>query len=147
MRQQIWRLENANGDGPFEGFNKLKDEEEKKRLFYAFPDAVGWTKVVIREGFFSSFETWYQPPDHPHHDTDIGRPYAGDAEHHWKVGTKDRDQFLHWFPPKSFDFFSELGFELVIYECECSYIKYGTYQLLFCVEDAVLVERKALHDV
>jgi hypothetical protein len=151
---QIWRLERPeDGLGPFEYGNKFMHEshpyEEKEQFGDTEAKALGWTRMVEDVGFdffggLRTFKQWEIPPDHPHHNDDTqpgGEPY------HWKVGTKDEQQFLHWFPKTSFEFFTEHGFQLSLYECDPQYVHMGEYQLLFCVEDAKLLERKPLSDL
>lgn len=145
MRKQIFRVENADGIGPFQisaTMRKTLGSQKWTEYFWKMPEAVGWFRAEVVDEFFGQQYLWAPTSDHPHHGLDV--PSIDDYDRHvWKVGCKDMKQLNHWFPEKSYAFFAEWGFELVIYDCE--YVHFGTYQVLFCTDDAVLVERKCLN--
>ena len=151
MLKTILRLEHELGFGPFEYGPKMwqrtHDEELIDAYFFAFADAMPW--VTVRhsdpiEQLFGKPERYWSANDgqHPHHIEDVKEPEG--YGHTWKVGCKDMDQLLHWFPKSSHAMLSQYGFQLVTYECECDYIQFGTYQLLFCVDNITVVTRAPL---
>jgi hypothetical protein len=65
----------------------------------------------------------------------------------WRTGVKDQQQFLHWFPPQSLDWFAQHGFKLDVYDVPTEAIKWGNYQLLFDSTKAKLVKSEPLHQL
>ena len=141
---QILRMENANGVGPFEYGNSLStgfDEQAALDYWEGFSQATGW--LGMKHGLFGDYLDI--PRDHMPHGDDI--PDNGgwqDESYQWKVGVPDMKQFNHWFPEKSYPFFRKQGFELVTYEAPARYVHLGGHQLIFCVTDAKVVERRPL---
>lgn len=106
---------------------------------------MGFETVLITDDLtallFGSYVAIQPNADHPHHFTDVP-PTDEDDEHEWRVGVQSEELLEHWFNREVRLFLSTKGYMLSIYECH--HYRLGTYQMLFCIDDAILVERKPL---
>lgn len=154
----IYRLENAEGKGPFTSRdNAYDDRAEENHFIREFAHQLGWIKVGRYEPLMMLFGgglelddgsddvqvVWMPNAEHPHHNDDVPPPDDYD-NHEWKIGCKDMDQLLHWFPKKAWVYLRSLGFDLLTYEVQCDHIHFGQYQVLFCTEHATLISREPL---
>ena len=141
---QVLRMEDDEGLGPFV---KMDSDEFQKH--------VSWARQVV--GGDSPFEKGISPDEtHPHHMHDVQGVDENEAAvatialmlgfpTRWKVAVKDENQFLHWFPASSFDYFSGLGFHLARYEVPSEAVRYGKWQVMFDSDQAKLLAVEDLH--
>jgi hypothetical protein len=133
MIEQVMRLETQEGWGPFIA--------QPPHMVAHVP----WLRQV-GDGVASKDDF------HPHHmqdipETDLGGDTIGGIFTRlgspWKVGVKDKQQFLHWFPKSSLAYFDHEGFKLDVYKVPASAVKTGTYQVMFDSSKATLVKSES----
>ncbi len=144
--EQVLRMEDDEGFGPF---TAMPDPKEMVKH-------VPWMKIVKMDyaGRFGNDAYGIASDDeHPHHQQDIPGANLGGEDmgtlemllgSPWKVGVKDQQQFLHWFPASSLNWFAHQGFKLDIYKVPENEVKTGTYQVMFNSDDAQLVKSEPL---
>lgn len=139
---EVLRMENDKGFGPF----VASDSAE-------FVKAVPWAKATKTASGGNAIAT---DATHPHHMLDV--PNAPDTGLDmlltalgippvFKVGVKDKAQFLHWFPQSSLPYFESKGFHLSEYQVPDGEVKAGQYQVLFPTQSAKLVKAEPLSQV
>jgi hypothetical protein len=145
---KVYRLQNALNQGPFNP-ELAQISNDRMRFITEFAEQVGWVDVFLNEKGKPYLKA---NPGHPHHIEDVPvSPITQifgleiDDGHEWRVGTKSMEQLLYWFPPKSHAWFAKEGFELAVWECECDHIRFGQYQVMFCIDHAIVVERHPLN--
>jgi hypothetical protein len=132
---QVLRMENNRGYGPF---------------VYQVPGMaqhVPWLREIPGLGVGPKNDHEWRT--HPHHMLDIPGADLGSDDagffasmtgSPWVVGVKDKQQFLHWFPKSSLNWFTQNGFKADVYDVSPSAIRSGTYQLMFDKAQAKLVK-------
>jgi hypothetical protein len=141
---EAWRMENSAGHGPF------ADMPADPRDIVTH---VPWMKAMrLSDGNYGI----KSDSTHPHHmldipEADLGGDYFGALAmmlgSPMKVGVKDKEQFLHWFPKSSLDYFAKHGFKADIYSVPAKDVKFGKYQLMFDSSKAHLVKSETLKEL
>ena len=139
---QVLRMENDAGRGPF------LDVDPSELAAH-----VGWlTAYDDGRDRGVKAKSLKEAITHPHHMNDIpGADLGSDFMGYLltvlgspeRVGVSNREQFLHWFPEDSLDWFTKEGFYLDTYEVPEEYVQRGKYQLMFDASKAKRISRQA----
>lgn len=137
--ETIYRMENAQGKGPFSPSSSMTRKKAAK-LWRNVP----W--IEVGETGLESIDL-----DHPHHIKDCLK--RSDAEAffsellgkrdiiagQWLVGCDSPDELLHWFPKQSLGDFQQFGFKVDEYRVPKDATIAGKWQVMFNPSKAQLV--------
>lgn len=136
----VYRMENKDGIGPF---ISMDPEQFAKHVSWAHLDPNSPYPAISTDA------------EHPHHARDVKGVDLNEEAlsrimlmlgqlNQWRVGVKDKEQFLHWFPKDSLDYFDSLGFRMDEYEVPADKVKHGTWQVMFDSTAARLIAKESL---